>query len=82
MTSILRCAALLALVALSGCGWFGSSDKREPILANLPTGPDSRRLLRQLPDGLPGDRENARHSGNANAPLSLEPTSPEEPPRP
>lgn len=68
---------LFLCASLAGCGWFSSNDAKEPILADLPTGPDTKTLLRQLPDGLPGDRENARHSGNALAPLELQPTSPD-----
>lgn len=63
----------LMLLALSGCSWFSNKDV-DPIFENLPTGTDAKELVRQLPDGLPGDTENSRHMGTTMAPPELSPS--------
>lgn len=65
--SILVC---LLLLSLSGCSWF-ENDDIDPIFENLPTGTDARVLIKQLPEGLPGDTENSRHMSTTLAPPEL-----------
>lgn len=50
--------ALAGAALLAACG---STPPADPIFANAPTGADSRELERSLPEGLQGDRENARY---------------------
>ncbi len=52
---------LLALVlSLAACSGDGDK-KKDPIFANTPTGENAKKLIRQLPKGLPGDHDNARY---------------------
>ena len=54
---------LMPMVAagLSACSIFGGSDK-DDIVFDVRTGPNTRALVEDLPDGLVGDRENAVHT--------------------
>ncbi|GER06789.1 hypothetical protein GCM10007972_12130 [Iodidimonas muriae] len=71
---ILRTASLALLAfGLSGCSWFSSDKDVDPIFADLPMGPDTRSVAKQLPDGLPGDTENERHMRSTMAPKELAP---------
>ncbi|MFQ5348558.1 MAG: hypothetical protein ACE5ED_12110, partial [Rhodothalassiaceae bacterium] len=45
--------ATIVLLAALATGACGSDGRKDPIFANTPTGANARRLIRQLPRGLP-----------------------------
>lgn len=64
----------IALVAmLGGCSIFEGEKKIDPVFENTPTGVDAELLADQLPEDLPGDSDNARHSGERRVAEELRP---------
>ena len=56
---------VLAAVSLtvSACGIFGGG-KDDDIVFDQRTGPNTKQLVEDLPDGLVGDEENARYTND------------------
>lgn len=52
-----------ASLALAACGIFGGG-KDDDIVFDQRTGPNTERLVKDLPDGLVGDQENARYTND------------------
>lgn len=52
-----------ASLALAACGIFGGG-KDDDIVFDQRTGPNTKRLVEELPDGLVGDQENARYTND------------------
>lgn len=50
---------IIAVITLMGCG-----DKGGVVIKNGPAGPNTRDLLRPLPEGLIADDVNARHGND------------------
>jgi len=65
--------AIAAVALLGGCSIFEGKKTVDPVFENAPTGVDAELLVDQLPEDLPGDAENARHSRDPRVAEELAP---------